>query len=127
MKRIMKEQVLMLHTIAINQTAGLDGVRDEAMLDSALNSPFQTFDGEALYKTIHTKASRLAFAIINNHPFIDGNKRIGLLTMLVFLKINDVLVECTDEELIDLGLGIASGKYDSKYILDWIMLHTDMM
>ena len=70
------------------------------------------------------KAARLCYSIINNHPFVDGNKRIGILVMLVFLSINNVIILCQDKDIIDLGLGIASGKCDLPYIMEWIILHS---
>lgn len=124
MKKISRNQVLMLHSMLINQSGGVDGIRDNGLLDSALNTPFQSFNNEELYPSIQGKAARLCYSIINNHPFIDGNKRIGILAMLVFLKINHVEIQCHDENIIDLGLGVASGKYDSSYIMEWIILHS---
>lgn len=110
--------------MTINQSGGADGIRDYDLLDSALNSPFQSYDNEELYPSIQGKAARLCYSIINNHPFIDGNNRIGILTMLVFLEINNIIINCVNEDIINLGLGIASGKYDSTYIMDWIIMHS---
>lgn len=107
--------------MAIKRTGGLDGIRDEGSLDSAINSPFQSFGGEELYPSIQAKAARLEFSIIKNHPFLDGNKRIGILAMMVFLDVNGIKLKCTDKEIVDLGLGIASGKYDDKYMIEWII------
>ena len=87
MKKISKDQVLMLHSMVIKQSGGIDGIRDNGLLESALNTPFQSFSNEELYPSIQGKAARLCYSIINNHPFIDGNKRIGILAMLMFLKI----------------------------------------
>jgi death-on-curing protein len=124
MKKMSRDQVLMLHSMVIKQSGGFDGVRDNGLLDSALYAPFQSFDNEELYPSIQGKAARLCYSIINNHPFIDGNKRIGILTMLVFLKINNVIIQCRDGDIINLGLGVASGKYDVPYIEEWIILHS---
>lgn len=124
MKRISRDQVLMLHSMVIKQSGGIEGVRDNGLLDSALNLPFQSFNNQELYPSIQSKAARLCYSIINNHPFIDGNKRTGILVMLVFLRINNIIIQCKDEEIIDLGMGIASGKYDLSYIVKWIMLHS---
>jgi len=124
MKKISRDQVLMLHAMLINQSGGIDGIRDNGLLDSALNMPFQSFNNENFYPSIQGKAARLCFSIINNHPFIDGNKRTGILAMLVFLKINHVEIQCQDEDIIKLGLDIASGKHDSSYIMEWIILHS---
>ncbi|WP_317723450.1 type II toxin-antitoxin system death-on-curing family toxin [Clostridium tetani] len=70
---------------------------------------------------MQAKAARLGFSIIKNHPFLDGNKRIGMLAMMVFLEINGIQLECSDEDIVDIGLGIASGKYEDDYIIDWII------
>lgn len=94
------------------------------LLDSALSTPYQTFGGEELYPTVQKKAACLCFGLINNHAFNDGNKRIGILVMLTFMELNGMQVQCTDKELIDLGLSVASGISSQKDILDWIVLHS---
>ena len=124
MKRLTKTQILKMHSLLIQKTGGSDGVRDKGLLDSALNLPFQSFDGEDIYKTIQAKAARLGFSLINNHPFADGNKRIGILAMLVFLEMNGIEIICTDEELIELGLGVADGSISYKGLLNWIIDHS---
>lgn len=80
------EQVIKLHSSLIAKTGGMDGIRDENLLDSALKSPFQTFDGSKLYPDILDKASQLCYSLVGNHPFADGNKRIGVHLTLLFLK-----------------------------------------
>lgn len=124
MKRLTKTQILKMHSLLIQETGGSDGIRDEGLLDSALNLPFQSFDGEDIYKTIQAKAARLGFSLINNHPFADGNKRIGILAMLVFLEMNGIEIICTDEELVELGLGVADGSVSYKDLLNWIIDHS---
>jgi death-on-curing protein len=113
-----------MHRLLFQETGGSEGIMDEGLLDSALNAPFQTFDGEDVYKTIPAKAAKLGFLLINNHPFIDGNKRIGTLAMLVFLEINGIEIKCMDDELIKHGLGLAEGKVDTKSLLGWIIEHS---
>ena len=124
MKRLTKTQMLKMHSLLIQETGGSGGIRDEGLLDSALNLPFQSFDGEDIYKTIQAKAARLGFSLINNHPFADGNKRIGILAMLVFLEMNGIEIICTDEELVELGLGVADGSVSYKDLLNWIIDHS---
>lgn len=124
MKRLSKEQVIKIHNMLISQTGGSDGIRDEGLLESALNAPFQTFDGEYIYRTIKAKAAKLGYFLVKNHPFIDGNKRIGILVMITFLEINGVEVTCTDEELITLGLDLADGTIDDEDLLNWIIDHS---
>lgn len=119
-----REQILYLHSKLINATGGIDGIRDEGLLDSALHTPFQVFDGEELYPSVPRKAARLCYGLIQNHAFYDGNKRIGIYVMLVFLELNRMEIDCSDEELIALGLGIASGEIKDEDIVLWILSHT---
>ena len=123
MKRLSKEQVLMLHSQLIESFGGSDGVRDENLLDSALESPFQTFDGEELYPTLQAKAARLGYGLIKNHCMIDGNKRIGAHVMLIFLELNGVEIEYTQKELYTTVLAVADGSLDCDELLKWILKH----
>ncbi len=104
------EEIILLHTKLIAKTGGLDGIRDLKLLDSALSSAYASFEGKDLYSSIEEKAARLCFAIISNHSFIDGNKRIGILAMLMILNLYNIKIVYTQKELIDLGLSTASGK-----------------
>jgi len=88
-----------------------------------LKSAFQTFDSKELYPEIIDKAAQLCYSMIENHPFVDGNKRIGVHLMLVFLELNNVKINYTQKELIDFGLGIASGKISRDGIKEWILEH----
>ncbi len=94
--------------------------RDYKLLDSAIESAYQTFDSMELYPSIEEKGARLCFNIINNHPFVDGNKRVGVLAMLCYLEINNVYINCTNEELVEIGLALASGKMKYKELVRWI-------
>lgn len=125
MKVLTKRQVLMLHSALIQKSGGTDGVRDEALLESALNAPFQTFSEQDLYPTVLEKAARLGYGLISNHPFLDGNKRIGTHTMLVMLTLNGFDLVYQDEELIDTILSVASGTLDYDGLLRWLQLHMD--
>lgn len=124
MRRLTQSQILQMHSLLIKATGGMDGVRDKGLLDPALNAPFHSFDGEDIYKTIQSKAARLGFSLVNNHPFFDGNKRTGLLGMMVFLEMNGIEIWCTDEELIAIGLGLADRKISDKELLSWIIEHS---
>jgi death-on-curing protein len=124
MKRLSGEAVIAMHSELIVQSGGLDGIRDTTMLDASINSPFHTFDGQNLYPTIQAMAAHLAFSLIKNHPFLDGNKRIGILSMLVFLDINDIPVDCTDDELVTLGLGLADSSITESELIEWIISHS---
>lgn len=125
MKILRKDQILMLHSALIAQSGGLDGVRDEGLLDSALNVPFQTFAEQDLYPTVLEKAVRLGYGLISNHPFLDGNKRIGTHVMLVFLEINQLSLSYKDDDLITAILQVASGTLDYNSLLDWVKEHLE--
>ncbi|MGN1169988.1 MAG: type II toxin-antitoxin system death-on-curing family toxin [Acutalibacteraceae bacterium] len=118
-----KEQILMLHSQLIAQTGGIDGLRDEALLESAIKAPFQEFDNKEAYPSIQQKAARLGYGLIQNHAFIDGNKRIGAHTMLVFLALNKIELDYTQKELSDIVLKVASGKSTFDDLLKWILSH----
>ncbi len=120
-----REQILLLHKQLLDCTGGLDGVRDETLLDSAVNAPFQKFDGNDLFPSIHQKAARLGYGLIKNHAFIDGNKRIGAHSMLVFLSLNGIELEYTQEELYGIILEIAGGKKGIEDLSNWIICHTN--
>lgn len=121
MKRLSAEQIKLLHKMLIDETGGLDGIRDEYLFDSAINAPFQTFGGEQLYATIEQKAARLGFSLIKNHAFNDGNKRIGILVMLTFLELNGIMIDASDDELISIGLSVADNRMNDKDLLKWIL------
>lgn len=121
MKTLDKEQIKRLHKKLLDATGGLDGIRDEAMLDSALSAAFQTFDGLELYPSTTAKIARIAYGLVCNHPFIDGNKRIGTYVMLVLLELNKIDVEFSDEDVIRIGLDLANGRMTDKQLLDFIL------
>jgi len=121
--RFSKEKVIQLHQLVMNQSGGLNGVRDMDLLDSALSAVYQTFDGQELYPTIEEKAARLGYNLISNHAFIDGNKRIGVLVMLTFLELNGIQIKCNNKELVELGFKIAEGIMKYNTILDWVNNH----
>ena len=123
MIRLSKSQILLIHDQLISETGGSSGLRDEGMLDSALNAPFQTFGGEDVYPSLQKKAARLCFGLVKNHPFVDGNKRIGAHTMLVFLALNGIELQHTQSELSDVILQLAAGEIEATDLLRWILAH----
>ena len=125
MKVLSKRQLLMLHSMLVAQSGGLDGLRDEGLLESAINTPLQTFAGQELYPTVLEKAARLGYGLIHNHPFLDGNKRIGTHAMLVFLDINNIALSYADDDLIAAILRIASGDMDESELLEWLKSHIE--
>lgn len=123
MRVLTKAQIIRLHKDLIAESGGSYEIRDDGLLDSAINAPFQSFSGAELYPTILEKASRLGFGLIKNHPFVDGNKRIGTHVMIVFLALNHIELVYEDKELIDLILDIASGSKSEKHLLNWLQNH----
>lgn len=123
MIKLTKEQVISIHSSLIKASGGTDGVRDEGLLESALESPFQTFDGHDLYPSIIQKAARIGYSLVSNHPFIDGNKRIGIHIMLVFLAINGIDISCTQEDLIKIGLSLADDTMTFEELSVWLSSH----
>ncbi len=109
MIKLTVNDIMLLHEKIIDKTGGIRGVRDIGLLEMAVSSPFASFDGEDLYKTVEEKANQLCNSLIRNHPFLDGNKRIGILAMLVFLDLNEKKISITNEEIISLGLNTAKG------------------
>ena len=123
MRMLSKNQVLALHAALLEEFGGTGGIRDMGMLESALAAPFQTFGGESLYPSLQAKAAQLGFGLVCNHPFLDGNKRTGAHVMLVFLALNGIELEYTQQELIDVIPSVARGKTDSPALLQWILCH----
>ena len=123
MKTLSKEQVLQLHDALLEEFGGTAGVRDDGLLESALNAPFATFGGQYLYPSVQAKAAQLGFGLVCNHPFTDGNKRIGMYVMLTFLEVNGIRLECTNEEVVEVGLAVASGTMDYDALLQWVRDH----
>lgn len=121
-----KEQVLLLHKAIYDRYGGSFGVRDEGLLDSALEAPFQTFGGQDLYPGDMDKIVRFGYGLIGNHPFHDGNKRIGALALLTLLELNGYLINATDKELSDIIYAVASGSDGKTYedLLSWVNAHT---
>lgn len=123
MIRFSQEKVLLLHQLLIAETGGADQVRDAALLDSALEGAFATFDGQELYPTKEEKGARLGFSLISNHAFVDGNKRIGMYVMLTFLEVNGIHLDCSNADVVQAGLGVASGELGYQELLAWVKTH----
>jgi len=120
-KKLTRRHILLLHSQLLTETGGSDGIRDVGLLDTALESPYSGFADTEFYPSVQAKAARLAFGLVNNHPFVDGNKRIGVMAMLVLLSVNGIELDTTNDELVALGLGLAQGAIDTDGVLDWIL------
>ena len=123
MRTLTLRDALRLHELLLAATGGTAGVRDVGTLESALYHAYASFDGKDLYPTIEEKAARQAYAIVRNHAFVDGNKRMGLLVMLTFLESNGIKLAFESAELVELGLGVAAGSIDAGQVLAWIQEH----
>ena len=125
MIKISVEMAELLHQLIAEETGGEIGIRDEGLLDSALESAFATFDGQDLYPSKEEKGTRIGFSLISNHAFVDGNKRIGMHIMLTFLELNGIKLECSDEDIVHAGLGVASGDMNYEDLLEWVKEHNN--
>ena len=123
MIKFSREKVLLLHKLIAEETGGGIGVRDEALLDSALETAFAGFGDKEFYPSKEEKAARLGYALISNHAFVDGNKRIGMYVMLTFLEVNGIYMSCTNDEVVEMGLGLADGSIGYDALLKWIREH----
>ena len=123
MIKFSKEKVLLLHKLIAAETGGSVGVRDEGLLESALEGAFASFDGQDLYPSKEEKGARLGYTLISNHAFVDGNKRIGMYIMLTFLEVNGIRLECTNDEIVEVGLSVASGQMRYEELREWVFAH----
>ena len=123
MIKFSKEKVLLLHKLIAEETGGSIGVRDEALLESALENAFSGFGGVEFYPTKEEKGARLGYTLVSNHAFVDGNKRIGMYVMLTFLEVNGIRIECTNEELVTVGMSVADGSMSYEELLEWVLGH----
>ena len=117
------DEIIALHTKLIARTGGSDGLRDMGLLESAVYSAQNSFGGVEIYPSIIEKAARLLYALVSNHAFVDGNKRIGVFVMLMTLRLNGITLQYTQSELIHLGLSAADGTAKYEDIVTWIGTH----
>ena len=123
MIKFSKEKVLLLHKLIAEETGGSIGVRDEALLESALEGAFAGFGDREFYPSKEEKGARLGYTLISNHAFVDGNKRIGMYVMLTFLEVNGIRLDCTNEEVAEVGLSIADGTMSYEMLREWVVAH----
>ena len=123
MIKFSKEKVLLLHQLIAEETGGSIGLRDEGLLESALEVAFSTFGGVELYPTKEEKGARLGYNLISNHAFVDGNKRIGMYVMLTFLEVNGIRLDCTNADVAEVGLAVAAGEMGYEALLEWVREH----
>ena len=124
MSWISRSQIEELHSYLLNEHGGLAGIRDAGLLESAISTPLASFGGKYLYPSIVESAARLGFGLVSNHPFNDGNKRVGVMAMLVVLESNGYAISASNDEVIALGLGLADGTLSYDDTLEWVNRHT---
>ncbi len=118
-----KEMVLQIHARLIQESGGSAGLRDEGILDSCLTQPLNAFGGQDLYPNLLEKAAALGFFLVVNHPFVDGNKRIGQAAMEITFVLNGYEIEATVDEQEKLILDLASGTLDKETFFRWVKHH----
>ncbi len=118
------QDIYELHTQLENAFVLSSGVRDENLLASAVNTPFQTFMGNDLYPSIYDKAAQLCYGIANNHPFTDGNKRTALHSMYVYLIINGFDITATQQDVENMIIDVASGNMTNVELAQWLQKNT---
>ena len=119
-----EKQIILMHADMIKHTGGGEGLRDSGMLLSSLSAPFATFGGVSLFPSTVEKAVRLGSGLTQNHPFVDGNKRIGIHAMLVVLSLNGIMINYTLSELVEVSLSLASGEIGYDELLEWVNKRT---
>jgi death-on-curing protein len=117
------EEILVLHEVLIEQSGGSPGLRDWNLLDSAVAQPRMTFAGQDLYPNVVDKAAALGYSLICNHPFVDGNKRVGHLAMEMFLMLNGLEIEASIDEQEQIILSVAAGQMQRDTFTDWLKIH----
>jgi len=125
MRYLLLAEILELHHQIIEQSGGSLGTRDLGLLESAIAQPRMTFGGDDLYPTIIEKASALGFSMIMNHPFVDGNKRIGHAAIETFLVLNGIEISASIDEQEQVILAVASGKLERDAFTEWLQKHTN--
>ena len=123
MIKITSDKVKQLHQFLAEVTGGAVGVRDEGLLNSAIEGICQALDGQELYPTKEEKGARLGYSLISNHTFFDGNKRIGMFIMLTFLEVNGIHLSCTEDEVASVGLSVAADIMSYEQLLQWVLKH----
>lgn len=123
MRHLSVSEVLRLHERIVAQTGGAQGLRDLGALQSALAQPTMTFGGDDLYPTLASKAAALAYSLVMNHPFLDGNKRVGHAAMEIFLVLNGYQLHADTDEQERLFLDLAAGLVTRDELQDWVERH----
>jgi death-on-curing protein len=123
MRYLSLQEVISLHSLLIAQSGGSSGLRDRGAVESAVAQPEASFGGNDLYPDLASKAAALGHSLIQNHPFVDGNKRIGHAAMEVFLLLNGHEIDASVDDQEKLIIDVASGKISRIELSEWISKH----
>lgn len=121
---ILVDDVLKLHEASIEDFGGANGIRDLGLLESAIARPFQTFGGECLYLTAFEKAAALGESLVINHPFVDGNKRTGIICVIALLNEFNIIFTATQEDVYNFTIQISTGEIKFEEIVEWLKNNT---
>lgn len=124
MKYLYPKQVLYLYQRLIQEAGGTIGLRDEGLLESAIYRPQASFGGQDFYPDLFSKTAALGHSLISNHPFVDGNKRVGFEAMRLMLRLNGRDLHASLEDKFDFVMEIARGKLNEQAIADWLKRHS---
>lgn len=124
---ILVNDILLLHEFSIKDYGGASGIRDLALLESAIARPFQTFGGEDLYPAVIDKAAALAESLIINHPFVDGNKRTRLAAMYSFLLAGHIILTASDNDLYNFIIDVSTGTLAFEEIVNWLKANSTQL
>lgn len=119
------QDVILIHSHIMQNSGGLDGIRDRAGLEAAIAAPLHSYGGQDLFPTVIEKIARLGYGLAANHAFIDGNKRTSALLVQILLKRNGYHLNLKHDELADMFIAIADGRADEAALLHWIQAHLD--
>jgi death-on-curing protein len=122
-KYLDQQAILELYLEVMRASGGLPGIRDAGALESAIAQPHASFGGEELYPTLVDKAAALAFSMIKNHPFVDGNKRIAFASMDAFLRLNGYKTAGSDDQVAETFLSLAAGTLNRDNFTNWLREH----
>ncbi len=119
------EEILEIHAEMLSDYGGATGIRDLGLLNSAMAMPEAAFSGQYLHSSLYEMAAAYLFHLVQNHPFVDGNKRTGAAAALVFLTTNGLNLTSSEEDYYDLVIAVAEGRRDKSQIAEYFRLNTE--
>jgi death-on-curing protein len=123
-KYLSYDTLLKIHQDQVETFGGEDGLRDQELLKSSHRQPLQTYGGTEIYSSLIDKTAVLGYGIINNHPFVDGNKRTGTAAMILLLEINGMQFQAENKEIVEMARSVASDEMNREDLSHWLEDHT---